>query len=295
MDKWWVYKKAEDTGKFNISPSGFSAFITEPWNWYRKQVLEEDIPTIFGDQKESSTIGTIIHRIAEVIANGGDITKKDIEEYLSSFKDNELDKELVREAYPKMAEALVNDYVLKNKHRILQTESVKKFEFLNGYTVGGTIDAIEGSIYYLNNEGLRISKIEYEKQGGAIEYRDVYVVDYKTYNSKTKPKKIPKHYKFQLLCYAYILYKLGYNPKGIKLVYVNREIIGGISQKTLRKLKDYPSEVTVLQETINKEDLDFIESILIMCAETHKLSVEHPEYRWLLYKDNRLKQIKGER
>ena len=118
---------------------------------------------------------------------------------------------------------------------------------------------------------------------------DCCIVDYKTYNSKTTPKIIPQAYKYQLLVYAFLLKKNGYNPTRIKLVYINRNIDGGLSEKTGKPLKSYPPEVTVLVESITEEDIEFIGGLLDLCADSVLAGQEFPELLHVIWNDPRLK------
>ena len=58
-----------------------------------------------------------------------------------------------------------------------------------------------------------------------------------------------------------------------------------------RRLKSYPPEVTVLTESITKDDLDFIESCLQLCKETYIQAEANPSLVHLLYRDMRLKKV----
>ena len=60
------------------------------------------------------------------------------------------------------------------------------------------------------------------------------------------------NYKYQLLCYAYIYTKQGVDIDRIRLVYVNRPIAGGISEKTGKPLK-----IVMLQR------LQYLQSLLL--------------------------------
>jgi len=252
-------------GVFKISPSSFNTFMTKPHVWYREQVLGED--GFKGNT--ASVIGTIVHYIAEMYAKGLAVDMDEIGQYITNQKDNpDVDTAVVRSSYKAMAEVLINDYVRKN----MPTE-VEKFYSVDlggGVYVGGSIDAIDGIT-------------------DSIIDSSSCVVDYKTYNSKTKPRAIPQYYKYQLLIYAYILQKNGYDIDRVRLVYVNRNIDGGISEKTNKKLKSYPPEVTVLTEVIVKEDMEFIESVLFLCRDTYLKAKEDKSLVYLLYKDWRLK------
>lgn len=245
---------------FKISPSSFSKFVDKPHQWYRSEILKEDPFTY----NTSTVIGTIVHYCAEMIAKQQEVDKKAIEEYIDSFDlHDEYDPAVVRHQYPMMAECLVNDYVLG--HEYMEAETQHMVELIDKYFAGGTLDRLEG---------IR---------------SDCMVVDYKTYNSKTKPKTIPAYYKYQLLVYCYILRAKGYMPTRIRLVYVNRNIDGGISEKTQKPLKSYPPEVTVLTETISDEDFDFIEGLMELCVDSLKAVEKHPELTHVIFHDPRLK------
>ena len=85
--------------------------------------------------------------------------------------------------------------------------------------------------------------------------------------------------------------KLGTQINRIRLVYVNRAIDGRyVSEKTGKPCgKVHPPEVTVLTETITKEDLDFIESVMKLCAESVAKVKEDPSLTYLIFRDYRLK------
>jgi len=247
-------------GDFRISASQFNTFLKYPHNWYREQVLKEE-----GFQgNTASVIGTIVHYIAEKYAKKEQPSIQEIEQYITNHEDNEdVDTTEVRAQYKLMGETLVNTYIKNNMP--YKVEEFIAYKLLPHIYVGGSCDAVFGS------------------DSSAM------IIDYKTYNSKIKPKTIPQGYKYQLLIYAYIYSKQGINVDRIRLVYINRYIDGGISEKTGKPLKSYAPEVTVLTETITNEDLDFIESVLLLCAETYQKAIEDPSLVYLLYKDYRLK------
>ena len=247
-------------GKFKISPSAFAKFIQAPHNWYRSEVLKEDPFT----HSTPTVIGTIVHYCAEMVSKGEMVDKKAIEEYIDSFKaHDDYDTSVVRHQYPMMAECLVNDYVLD--HEMIEAETQHMMDIGDGYYAGGTLDRLEG-----------------------VKEEEVMVVDYKTYHSKTKPKVIPVYYKYQLLVYCSILRSKGYNPTRIRLVYVNRHIDGGLSEKTGKPLKSYPPEVTILTETITEEDYDFIEGLMELCIDSLEATEKYPELTHVIWHDPRL-------
>jgi len=248
--------------KFKISPSKFSTFIDKPYQWFREQILKEEGFTY----STSSVLGTVVHYCAEMAAKGEQVNTSHIDEYIMSFQTNDdYDPIIVDDNYKQMAERLVNDYVIHHKDQYLGVEPFMLSNLVDGYYVGGSLDAIEGEMH------------------------DCMIVDYKTYSSKSKPRSIPMHYKYQLLVYAYVLSSIGYTVTRVRLVYINRNIDGEISEKTGKRLKSYPPEVTVLTETITSEDLDFIKSTLDLCVESVEAAEKHPELRHVIFHDQRLK------
>jgi len=192
------------------------------------------------------------------------VDKGAIEDYINGFDlHDDYDPEVVRVQYPMMAEELVNSYVLE--HDMFEAETQHMLDIGDGYYAGGTLDRLEGAV------------------------DDAMIVDYKTYHSKTTPKTIPANYKYQLLTYASILRNKGYNPTRIRLVYVNRNINGGLSEKTGKPLKSYPPTVTVLTETITEEDFDFIEGLMELCIDSLEATEKYPELTAVIWHDPRLK------
>lgn len=248
----------------NISPSKFSKFIEKKHNWYREVVLKED--GFMGST--SSVIGTIVHYLAECVATKADIDKDAIFEYVESntekLEEDQYCATTVMDNFETMASVLINEYVLPNMDNYLEVESVHMAPLGEGIYVSGKLDVLEGT------------------------KEDCCVVDYKTYSSKTKPKAIPLAYKYQLLVYAWLLKQNGYNPSRIKLVYVNRPVDGGVSEKTGKPLKSYPSEVTVLVECITDEDIAFIESMLFLCRDSLLAGENHPDLLHVIWNDPRL-------
>lgn len=260
----YVPASTPDDCKLKISPSSFGTFITRPWQWYRQQILGIDK----FEYNTSSAIGTIVHYCAEMVAKDEPVNEDHIEEYIDSMEPNETYcPDTVRSSWYAMAETLVNDYVLKNKDNFLEVESQVCQEVRNAIYGAGTLDLLEGT------------------------KEDCMLTDYKTYNSKTKPKAFDAGYKYQLLVYAWALRKKGYNVTRIRLVYVNRYIDGGISEKTNKPLKSYPPEVTVLTEQITDEDIQFTESQLMLCVDKLEASENYPSLLSAIWHDPRLKEI----
>jgi len=139
---------------------------------------------------------------------------------------------------------------------------------------------------------VKITKEEYEKllkEGKVKVMRESnsssILVDYKSYNSATKPTSIPPYYKQQLLVYAWVLKQLGRSMERIRLVYVNRPIdTRRTSEKTGKPIGKYtPPEVTVLTELITPKDIKWIGDMLTLAKDKLLATEQHPELRNLIW------------
>ncbi len=255
--------KPNDTA-FVFSPSQFSSFIGKPWEWYRNNV--QNLDKFEGNT--ASVLGTVVHYCAEQVANKKYIDHDMIEMFVRFQELEDYDPDVVMDCYYEMAEVLCRQFVLKADTFLV--EGTAMAEIKDNYFVGGTADLVEGT-----------SK------------DDCILTDYKTYSSTRKPTAIPSYYKHQLLCYAYALKKMGYNVTRVRLVYVNRPIVGKISEKTGKQLKSYPSEVTVLTEALVEEDLAFIESMFELAIDSLEAAKKYPELTHVIFHDPRIKGEQG--
>ena len=247
-------------GVFKISPSAFPKFVDRPHAWYREEVLEEDK----FEYNTASVLGTIVHYCAEKVAKEEEVDQDEIERYIAKWTPNvDYDPDVVRAHWQAMSERLVNDYVI-DRPDFFEVETQHCVEIKDGFYAAGTLDVLEG------------------------EKNDCMVSDYKSYSSKTKPRSIPQHYKYQLLVYAWILTQLGYTVNRVRLVYINRHIEGEISEKTGNRMKSYPPEVTVLTETLEPADLEFIGGLLELCVDSCIAGHNYPELLHVIWHDPRL-------
>ena len=247
-----------------ISPSSFSKFVEKPWQWYREQVQGLDK----FEYSTATVTGTIVHYCAECAIKGEEVDKQAIEEYIQKHAEKEdYSIETVSRNWYPTAHALINEFTMQHKNQLLSSEVATAMSIGNGIYVAGTFDLLLGT------------------------KEDCMLIDYKTYSSKVKPKSIPSYYKAQLLTYTRILRSKGYNVTRIGNVFVNVPIDGGISEKTGKPLKSYPSETTVLIEQVEESDVEWIESMHDLCRDTYLLGTENPDLLHIIYHDPRLKEI----
>lgn len=268
---------------FGISPSGLHRFFSEPWNWYGEMVLG-NAPAFQGST--STVLGTIVHYVGEEFANTQSVDKSEIwkyickecnipypgdvpedaddefwEVYFSEFNTSELyDTQRIIEQYRPMGNALIQ--YLSKTGLPQHTEDLISREVLPGYYACGSADAVHGDC----------------------------LIDYKTTSVMSPSEKIPFNYRLQLLTYAWIYKGMGIDINRIRIVWITNNETGRVSEKTGKPLKDYPSKVVPVTQSITQEDFEYIENILKLVAETVEKGKDCLELVHLLYKDYRLKQ-----
>ena len=244
---------------FRISPSMIYHFSDKKWEWYRTQVLGEQGSFIGSD---STVLGTCIHRVAERYIKTGKIDLDELYNYVDNYKEIELENpEFIKSQIEPMGQALINYLDFFGIPE--RSEEAIAAEILPNIYAGGTADALIGDT----------------------------LIDFKTTSLTTPKEYIPNNYKWQLLTYAWIYRKMGVNVNKIRIVWITNNIVGRISEKTGKPLKDYPSQVVPVTEVITEDDMRFIEDYLRLIAETYLKGKECPELVYLLYSDYRLKDI----
>lgn len=247
-------------GSTRISASAIAKFFSKTTSWWRENLMGEEGFT----NSTSSILGTCTHFVGEEFATRGEVDKDEIEKYIAQFDDDleenyEIDTSVIRLQYPIMGMALVNNYIMENPPSAV--EDFLYEEILPKIGVGGSCDNRTNDT----------------------------VVDYKTFGGLTAPSTISYEYKLQLLVYAWLYTKKGIKINQVRIVYVTRNTVGRISEKTFKPMKDYPTTVTTVTEQIEQKDLDFIESLIYLVADSIDAWNKHPELRYLLAQDYRLK------
>ena len=91
------------------------------------------------------------------------------------------------------------------------------------------------------------------------------------------------------MAYVWLLRALGRKVKRFRIVYVTTDVTGRISETTGKPLKDYPTTVTSIVHEVTNDDMELIDGVLRLVAESVKTFKEKPELRHLLAQDMRMK------
>jgi hypothetical protein len=273
---------------FRISASQISRFFDQTSQWYREMLLDE----IGFEGSTASELGTIVHAAAAMFYDTGKIDYTIIEKYIDSIPNLEIDKSTILEQYKPMVDTLLTNFLTKTKLAI--SEEFIYTSVLPGIIVGGSVDAVVGlAKYYVNGNEVdkaTYTQAKYTNDDITVKYIGPQtIIDYKTTSSKQPPKVFPRAYWFQLMTYAWVYKQLGVDISTLRLVYVTRNDVGRISDKTGKPLKDYPSQVFTLSEQVTDSGLQLIEGCIKLIADSVDLWQKRPELRYILAQDYRLK------
>lgn len=257
-------------GGFRISPSGVEKFFSDKRTWYGENLLGE-AKRFTGST--STELGTIVHHVAEVVANckitgeqyNSELLHQEVENYIAGLDPEEFDTSVINDLWRNMAEPLVKEYVLQTNTLI--TEPFVFHELLPGVFPSGSIDAITSTSPTDTWEMVLAGK-----HSGSLTVRD-----FKT--AGKLPTSFSYAYKLQAMCYCYILYK----QYGIKVD--NMELCFAV-----RPTKTLP--VRTKQFTLPFDDTAFsmIEGILKLIAESVQCFKDWPDLQFMLASDYRLKK-----
>lgn len=244
-------------GAWRLSPSQASRFFDSTSQWYREFLMGEQA-AFTGNTM--SNLGTIVHYCAEMFANNQPIDRNAISDYIASLP-SDIDYFFIEEQYPVMWDALRDTYL--QYHMPQKTELFLWHEVLPGIGVGGSIDSIYGTT----------------------------IVDYKTTNSLNAPDKFSRPYYFQQLIYAWLCKQNNIPIDTLRLCYITTNQVGRISETTGKPLKDYPTTVTTVDHIITNDDWNLVESVVDLICHSVDVWNKHPELRWALAQDYRLKSL----
>ncbi len=268
-------------GDIRISASSIARYITDRRAFFGELLLNEQGFT----GSTASTIGTLTHGFAEAYVVDGTVNGEQMEDYIDAqaASNPEVDASVVRDQYPIMGSKLINDYVIPNPPSF-----VEEFMLDTVLPATGTYGAVMvgGSCDAVNVPGVAYTATAASNTIGS--HTQATIIDYKTTSATSLPENIPYAYKLQLLTYAYLYSKRGIHADRIRIVYVTRNNVGRVSQKTGKPLKQYPTQVAVLTQSITEQDYEYIEGLITVIAKSIRLWHTNPELRDVIAGDSRL-------
>lgn len=255
---------------FRISPSGVEKFFSDKRTWYGENLMGED-KKFTGST--STELGTIVHHVAEVVANckitgeqyNSELLHTEVGAYIDALDTNIYDVSLISSLWKDMGELLVKEYVLNDN--IIHTEPFVFHELVDGIFPSGSIDAITSTAPTDTWEDV----IE-GKNAGSITVRD-----YKT--AGTKPSSFNWGYTLQAYTYAWLLHKqFDIKVDNVELCFV------------VRPTKTLPCRTFKFTKPFDSKAYDMIEGILKLVSESVQCYKDWPDMEYLLAGDFRLKK-----
>ena len=258
-----VYNNLIPENKIKISPSMISQFFTDKALWYHKTILQdtENYPNYF------TALGTAIHRIAEQFIKTSEIDYQEVYDYLDAIEIydttnpsdinpiSEEEKARLRIQIKPMSEALLGHMQYYGSPTISEMTLVEQIS-ANVY-LAGTVDAILGNT----------------------------LIDFKTTSAKTPKTYIPDNYKWQLLTYAWLCRKNNIDIQKVAILWITQADVNRVSEKTGKKLKDYPATCMMIEHIVTEQDMAIIEKALKLIKQTVELSLKQPQLTPLLFSD----------
>ena len=280
-------KNLMNEGDIRISASSIARYITDTNKFWRELMLGES----GFEGSTASVLGTLVHNFAEEYVATGTVNGIEMEDYIDQecSKNPEIDGNIIRDQYPIMGTKLINDYVRHNMPSFIE-------EFMIEELIPAT--SAHGSIYVGgSNDGIIVPGVSYIEGAESSDlpgtYNQCVITDYKTSSATSLPDTIPYAYRLQLLTYAYLYSKRGIHSDRIRIIYVTRNNVGRVgkfNEKTKKYgvVKQYPTEIKVLTESITEQDYEYIEGLINVIARSIRLWQTDESMRSIIAQDSRL-------
>jgi glutaredoxin-related protein len=254
------YNKIETEGCFSVSPSSLHAWFENPYIWHKSNILKERNFTA----NTNTVFGTLCHAVAEYHHRVDVLSKDEINNYLSSFKNNpSVDEWYIMDNFKDAESAIIKHLSFQPKRDEVEYPNI--FSPVEGYAIGGTIDYRYGST----------------------------MGDYKTCSSL--PSKIKTKDMFQLVAYAIAEINSGKKIDHIEVTYIARpDVKGKPSEKSFNKdgspkiigIKN--TQIKTIREPITDEVMVRVKSSLKLLIKTLKTLNTYPELADVLFRPNEL-------
>lgn len=249
------YSPAKIEGLFNISPSSFYDWFTNKKKWsdsyiHNKKTFTANTSTVFGN---------IVHYMAECYAKDEQVNWLEVKDYIDSFSDNSsVDNWYFDDKNLKHTHKVLLDF-LKTRNKPDRVEFKTIIPTREGFSLGGTVDALHGSV----------------------------ITDYKTVSSISKTMK--EYWKYQMTCYAICEIANGNNITDIEVIQIRRpDQVGKVSEKTGKIVGIKNCEILALREPLTDELIMEVKEYITTMMDTVVANRKYPELSELLFPDNPL-------
>lgn len=246
--------------KYLFSCTQYYKFWSNPKEFFRNVLLKERE----FNYTNNTVLGTLIHYLIECKHKHTECSYIEIEKYLSNLDYLIIDKDYIRNKFNEMKEYVLSIIEGDELNDPLEVEKNYIFQLSENVYLGGTIDA----------------------------YYDNKIVDYKT--CSILPTEMSMSYKVQLMLYKFLIQSNAHtNITQLRNTYFSVPNVNRYSEKTGKRLKDYPCERLHLDIFVEDNDSEYqlLQDNLYMIADCIEYILKHPDTLYLFSKDITLKGV----
>lgn len=244
------YVNRDIEGKISFSGSNFSNFTSDPYTfWNNVFGLSEN------EQSTSTVLGTIVHHCASEYILKGQVDTNEVEAYIDSYQNTDIDCNAIRESYKAMANEVFKKIDTFKVFGQLESEVFMHTDISKHGAIKGTLDCIIGKHT---------------------------IVDFKTTSQLSRIQVLPFKYIRQLQAYYYIAKQNGYPITQAKIMYITVPRMNAISESTGKPLRDYPCQIYEIPVNVEYLDTTKIKPLIDLIGESIDFIVEHPEWKHLI-------------
>lgn len=250
------YKIDNYNGKYIVSASTIDTFFKDTREFLN---IIDGNPTFKGN--DSTVLGTLVHYIASQTVMNKQIDRTEMYDYFCENSSYITDSDLLDKAF-EISETLI-PYIKNNIHSYKYCEDRFNHKVSDNFMLCGTTDLVVGD----------------------------ELIDFKTTKDQKKIYTFPEHYISQLSTYIYLLKNNNIEINRFALIWITVPNTNRISEKTGKRLKEYPTQINKISMEVNNEILNNIEKKLKLISDSIELSISNPEYKHIIFKDYDLKEI----
>ena len=250
------YDLGDYKGKYVVSASSIDTFFKDTREFLN---IIEGKPTFKGN--DATVLGTLVHYIASQTIMNKEINKEDMFDFYCENSEYVTYGDILDKAF-EISETLI-PYIKNNIYNYKFCEDRFKYQISDNLMLCGTTDLVVGD----------------------------ELIDFKTTRDQKKIDTFPEHYISQLSTYIYLLRKNNIEINRFALIWITVPNTNRISDKTGKRLKEYPTQINKISMEVNDEVLDNIEKKINLIRDSIELSISNPEYKHIIFKDYDLKEI----
>lgn len=250
------YELDNYNGKYVVSASSIDTFFKDTREFFN---IIEGNPTFKGN--DSTVLGTFVHYIASQTIMNKPINKEEMFNYMVENSEYITDENLLDKAF-EISEILI-PYIKSSIYNYKYCEDRFSYKISDNFMLCGTADLVVGD----------------------------ELIDFKTTKDQKKIYTFPEHYISQLSTYLYLLKNNNIEINRFSLIWITIPNTNRISEKTGKRLKEYPTQINKISMEVNNQILENIEKKINLIRDSIELSISNPEYKHIIFKDYDLKEI----